>query len=316
MADALVNAIGDVYRYGMRALELYCGIGGFAAAVDGRGVEIVAALDASSHVVETYNRNWQAVARQRNVLQLSHDDFAAYQADLWWMSPPCAPYTRRGNQLDLSDHRTESYLRVVDAIAALRPPIVAMENVEGFADSEARQRLVDVLDGYRVQEWVLCPTRLGVPNKRPRYYLVAATGDFVPAALPAPVVIADWSSFLEEDVDERFVVPDDIVARYGSGFHVIEPGEPYTTCFTGSYGKSWNFTGSYFRRPDGRLRRFTPREVLNFLGFPRDFSFPETFDDRQCYKYAGNSLSVPAVQCALEGVLEGMRSKKVRFPET
>lgn len=290
---------------GMRALELYCGIGGFTAAVGGGlDLEVVAAVDASSHVVETYNRNFEPVARQRNILQMDVEAFAAYDAQLWWMSPPCAPFTRRGLQLDLSDHRTVSYLRVVRAIAALRPAVVAMENVEGFASSQAREQLLTALEGYAITEWVLCPTALGVPNKRPRFYLVAQRD--AQAALRRGEVperpLTAWDDYIESDVDDRYRVPDDILERYGRGFHVLDREEPYTTCFTGSYGKSWNFTGSYLRLPDGGLRRFTPREVLNFLGFDAAFDFPSDFDDRQRYKYAGNSLSLTAVRHVLATV--------------
>lgn len=280
----------------MRALELYCGIGGFAAAAEPLGVEVAAAYDASMHVVATYNRNWRTVARQRDILQMKLADFAAAAADLWWMSPPCAPYTRRGNQRDLEDHRAASYLRVLEVLAVLRPPVVAMENVEGFATSQARERLLTALAGYAVWEGVVCPTSQGIPNKRPRYYLIARADGVTPAPeLPARP-LADWSSYLDPDADvEALRVPPEVVERYGAGFHVMDAGEPYTTCFTGSYGKSWNYTGSYLRMQDGGLRRFSPREVLNFLGFAPEFVFPEEFDLRQRYKYAGNSLSVPVI---------------------
>ena len=288
----------------MRALELYSGIGGFAAAVEGCGIEVVSALDASSHVVQTYNINWPAVARQRNILQMTEADFTRFEADLWWMSPPCAPYTRRGHQLDLADHRTASYLRVVEAITSLKPTVVAMENVEGFAQSAARDRLVEALDGYQIAEWVLCPTEIGVPNKRPRYYLVARRDGRSPHTEVARTEPRSWVEFVEGEVDvERYRVPPDVVAKYGSGFHVVDVEAEYATCFTGSYGKSWNFTGSYLRLADGGLRRFTPREVLNFLGFGAGFEFPAEFNDRQRYKYAGNSLCIAAVQAVLGSVI-------------
>lgn len=294
----------------MRALELYSGIGGFAAAASGIGISVCAALDASSHVVEAYNANFEPVASQRNLLSLSVDDFASFQADLWWMSPPCAPYTRRGNKRDLKDHRAESFLVVIDALRTVRPPAVALENVEGFAESQARDVLLETLRGYEVREWVLCPTELGVPNKRPRYYLVASRDGLRDVAQPAvDSELADWRGYLDGGEEtatmESYRVPDRIVEKYGDGFHVVDESddsESYTTCFTGAYGKSWNFTGSYLRLPDGGLRQFTPAEVLRFLHFPDDFGFPAEFGRRQQWKYAGNSLSVAAVQHVLEGL--------------
>jgi tRNA (cytosine38-C5)-methyltransferase len=41
--------------------------------------------------------------------------------------------------------------------------------------SQSRHRLVHVLKkrGYVFEEWILSPTQFGVPNNRPRYYLIA-----------------------------------------------------------------------------------------------------------------------------------------------
>lgn len=280
----------------VRALELYCGIGGFAAAAADFPIEVVAAFDASQHVVEAYNLNWAPVAKQTNLLSLSPRDFAALEADLWWMSPPCAPYTRRGNRLDLDDHRAASFLRVIEGLREARPPMVALENVEGFAESAARDLLVRTLDGYSITEVVLCPTVLGVPNKRPRYYLAASRVGAVGPVEPDLVELADWRDFVLSGEGEGLTVPPDIASKYGDGFHVMTDDERYTTCFTGSYGKSWNFTGSYVPLGEGRLRQFSPREVLRFLGFGDSFRFPDSLTTRQRHRYAGNSLSVPAVR--------------------
>lgn len=287
-----------------RALELYSGIGGFAAAVEDEAVEIVAAYDASSHVVQAYNRNWEPPSEQRNIMSVSPDDLAGLDADLWWMSPPCAPYTRRGKKRDLDDRRAESFKLVLTCLSEVRPRFVALENVEGFADSQARDALLDALEGYQIVERILCPTELGVPNKRPRYYLVAGREGLTGVTDPrARAELRDWRTYLDPDVDESFRVPVRIVERYGDGFHVMDDDETYTTCFTGSYGKSWNFTGSYLRLDDGGLRRFTPREVRRFLHFPEHFEFPDAHRRKQRWKYAGNSLSVVAVQEILRPIL-------------
>lgn len=278
----------------LRALELYCGIGGFAAATLDRAIDVVAAFDISPHVVDTYNANWAPCAEQRDMLSLDEADLRAVDADLWWMSPPCAPYTRRGKALDLEDHRATSFVHVVGAIARIRPRTVALENVEPFADSAARQLLLDALEGYHVFERVLCPTEVGVPNKRPRYYLVASRDRLRPEP-ELGVRLQEWQSYVDLNVSSEYDVPDAVVQKYGRGFHVMTPDESYTTCFTGSYGKSWNFTGSYMPTARG-LRLFTPCEVVRFLGFPESFTFDAAHHRRQRWKYAGNSLSVDALR--------------------
>jgi DNA (cytosine-5)-methyltransferase 1 len=43
------------------------------------------------------------------------------------------------------------------------------------------------------------------------------------------------------------------------------------------------------------IRKLTPRECLNFQGFPEEFRFPEGMANSHCYMQAGNSVVVPVV---------------------
>ena len=40
------------------------------------------------------------------------------------------------------------------------------------------------------------------------------------------------------------------------------------------------------------IRKLTPRECLNFQGFPKSFKFPETVGQSQRYKQAGNAVTI------------------------
>lgn len=53
----------------------------------------------------------------------------------------------------------------------------------GFEDSSCCDQFLDILDSlrYRFQQYHLTPTQFGVPNARPRYYLIAALGGATPA---------------------------------------------------------------------------------------------------------------------------------------
>lgn len=52
-----------------------------------------------------------------------------------------------------------------------------------------------------------------------------------------------------------------------------------------------------------RIRKLTPKECLNFMGFPKDFSFPEKMADSHKYKQAGNSVVVPVVKRIAEEII-------------
>jgi site-specific DNA-cytosine methylase len=288
----------------VKVLELFSGIGGCAAAL-GDGHEVVGALDISSHVLQAYRLNFAHPTRQANLGALSARELDAYGADTWWMSPPCQPYTTRGLQNDLDDHRAASLVHLLGCLRELTPARVAMENVAGFVGSRAQELMTRTLDelGYEVRERVLCPTELGVPARRPRYYLVASREGLrePPELEHRPRRLAE---FLEEDPDDGLWVPPEILAKHGRGMRVLDPEDPDEVCntFTGAYGKTWRSAGSYLRFGE-RVRRFSASEILATLGFPAGYAFPPEFTRRQRYKYVGNSLSVVAVREALRPLM-------------
>ena len=85
----------------MRCLELYCGIGGFAVAAQQLGWQVVRAVDINQRAAEVYRHNFDHVLETRTIESLSTSDLSATEADLWWMSPPCQPFTARGQRRDI-----------------------------------------------------------------------------------------------------------------------------------------------------------------------------------------------------------------------
>lgn len=289
----------------LRALELFAGIGGFAAAV-GSHADIVGAVDISSHVLEVHRHNFPHPTAQKNLATLKASELTAYAADLWWMSPPCQPYTVRGNQQDLQDHRAASFLNILEILPAALPAHLAMENVQGFHGSQARQRLLETLDalGYKVAELMLCPTQLGVPAKRERYYLVASRESLLTPKTPLSTSRTMLADYLEDDPSPELFIDPALVEKHGPGMRILDIHDPHAqaNCFTSAYAKTFRFSGSFLRHPDGRVRHASPREVLSTLHFPDTFEFPETMTRRQQYKYAGNSLSVLAMREVLRRI--------------
>ena len=268
-------------------LELYCGIGGVAAAV-GEAAEVVAAFDVDRVGLGVYRANFPHRAEVRTLESVGADELAALAADVWTLAPPCQPYTRRGRGRDVDDPRARSLLALLGRIAEARPPYLFLENVPGFARSRMHGRLRETLDaaGYRVAERLLCPSELGVPNRRRRLYLVAA-GPFAEplrtaglpgtepngappssthphparAARPDPPRLARSESpldarpdppltaYLDASPDPGLAMDPDLVRRYRHALDVVDPDDPaaVTACFTSAYGRSPVRSGSYLR---------------------------------------------------------------------
>jgi site-specific DNA-cytosine methylase len=94
------------------------------------------------------------------------------------MSPPCQPYTSLSGQADAKDPRSKALSHIFTHVlpSLPEPPLyLAVENVPAFLWSEGRKMVVAALRrlNYDIEEFELCPTLFGVPNKRRRYFLIA-----------------------------------------------------------------------------------------------------------------------------------------------
>lgn len=187
---------------------------------------------------------------------------------------------------------------MIELFESVNPPALAMENVEGFLKSDARTLLFERLrqQGYEFHEAIICPTELGIPNRRPRYYLVASR-EGLGELDSSPVGHRPLRDYLDESPASDLWIDAENVAQYGHGFDIVDPNDDdaVSACFTSAYGKSWIYSGSYLRTEDG-IRRFSPEEVARLMQFPASFSIPAGIERRKAYKYIGNSLAIEVVR--------------------
>jgi DNA (cytosine-5)-methyltransferase 1 len=54
------------------------------------------------------------------------------------------------------------------------------------------------------------------------------------------------------------------------------------------------------------IRKLTPRECFNIMGFPKNFKLPADLSDASLYKQAGNSVVVPVIKRIAEKILEAL----------
>jgi site-specific DNA-cytosine methylase len=286
----------------------------------GTNVRVAAAYDQSHVALDVYRLNFPGhAAREKNLERFELAELLDGGSDLWWLSPPCQPYSVRGRRRDLDDPRARSLTHLLELFARLPaaglPRYLAVENVAGFAQSRARELLTGLLGqrGYQFRERLFCPTELGVPSRRLRYYLTASRHGLMPRRSP-PCQSRPLQSYLDPQIDAdppaELLCSPQLLASFEAGMRILDPADQsaYTTCFTAAYGKSLMHAGSYLRCPTG-VRRFAPAEIAHLLGFPATFHFPEGLPQRKRWHLLGNSLSVTVVREVLRDLPE------LAFPE-
>ena len=292
----------------MRILEFFCGIGSVAEAA-GTAHEIVGAIDINEFALRVYKANFSHPTFQKEITSLSDSALTEFECDLWWMSPPCQPFTRRGLQKDLEDARTQPLLRLIEAIKTVRPANIALENVIGFETSQTFQLLKDTLqqNGYHFDTIKLCSSELGLPNLRPRFFVLASRDTHPKLVAPKPTgATLDLSNFLDTTAQAKrwqddLWVDETKLDTYLDAINIVTPSDNVTRCFTSAYGRSIVRSGSYLKT-EQRFRRFSPSEVARILGLPETFVLPDELSTQQLWSLLGNSVSVRAAKYIIDSI--------------
>lgn len=287
---------------GWRALEFFAGIGGFAAAVNGQ-FPISAAYDINEHAGKWYRSQYPHPYRHQSIDGLKVKEIIEHKANMWWLSPPCQPFTQKGKRLDLDDNRNKGFLNLLKLFAQVGPKIIAMENVPGFIGSHSHRLFQSEIEqkGYSLTELCLCPSELGIPNQRRRYYAIAAatpisvTWDKGPSRRVGDFIQSHFHS------DPQLQIKPDLLDRFQQGMHICDSDSQITRCFTAGYGRNWVKSGSYLRYPQG-IRLFHPLEVAALLGHSLN-QIPAELSYRQAWKLLGNGLSGFAMRVIVRGLI-------------
>jgi DNA (cytosine-5)-methyltransferase 1 len=280
-------------RVSLHVLEFFSGLGGWREALGAEAV-VAAAYDISPLAVATYELNHGHRPITKELAAVSAEEVRRHGADTWAMSPPCQPFCRMGNRRDLEDPRSRAFLHLMDLFAAEPPERLVLESVEGFLGSGAHALLTRRLEeaGFHRLEFRLCPTQFGIPNLRPRAFVVASRRPLAARALPvcAPGTLAPY---LDAEEDPALYLPPDL--RHLPGLDLVRRDSARTACFIGGYGQRFVGGGSFLETERG-IRRFSVAEVARLLGWPTTPRFPEALKAEARYKLLGNGLSLPVAR--------------------
>ncbi|KAF2070693.1 hypothetical protein CYY_007994 [Polysphondylium violaceum] len=324
----------------LRVLEFYSGIGGMHYSLIEAGVpfQVLQSYDINTNAILNYKHTFKKQTNQKNIESLSVEELSAYKSNAWLMSPPCQPFTRQGLQKDDQDNRTNSFFHLLDIMKQMQTPpeYILIENVFGFESSNTRDTLIETLKllNYSFQEFHLSPQSFGLPNQRLRYFCIAKrsgtifTGDdlikykdqvlldHIPGythtkSMEECNAISYYldSNLSEKESLEKYGVPNDLLLSKGMLFDIKTIDQKTSNCFTRSYGKFVEGTGSILQLDQSKsaiaddpqsllnlkLRYFSPKEITRLHGFPESFTFSPNFSNVQCFRLIGNSLNVKIV---------------------
>jgi len=254
-------------------IDVFAGCGGLSLGLMRAGWKGLFALEKDTFAFQTIEANFLSEGARFNYAWPAwldkqaggvEDFLARYSAhvaalrgkvDLLAGGPPCQGFSSAGRR-KLTDPRNSLVDRYLELVDALEPRMVLLENVRGFTydfksasgeDKRAGRNFASKLKArlrrnYVVRTTVLRASEFGVPQQRPRFFLVGFRRDywgntppnpfqsvrarcatFLNArGLPAVATAADALSDLEVESNGLIDCPD------SKGYQAIKGGEPRT----------------------------------------------------------------------------------------
>jgi len=180
----------------MKAVDLFCGAGGFTLAAKRLGIRVLAAVDSDPHACATYRLNFiehkkiRPKLYDKDILSLDPQTMLedlglkAGDIDIVMGGPPCQGFsTHRFKDTGVDDRRNELLRRYFDFIEALKPKTFIVENVSGLLWQRHEKHLNDFYNlartaGYEVHEpKILNARNFGVPQNRKRVFILGKRPD-------------------------------------------------------------------------------------------------------------------------------------------
>ena len=232
---------------------------------------------------------------------------------------PCQAFSHAGKKMGFEDTRGTLFFDVARIIKEKKPKMLLLENVKGLVSHDKGNTLKTILAaldeiGYVVTYKVLYAKDFGVPQNRPRIYLVCIRKDlkFTFEFPEHKVKKTRLGDILEEKVDPKYTISDKLWSYLknrkeeqqakgnGFGYSLFDEESEYVSTISARYGKDGSEI--LIKQKGKNPRKLTPRECARLQGFPDSMEIKVS--DTQFYKQMGNSVAVPVISYIAKAMLD------------
>lgn len=309
-----------------RFIDLFAGIGGFRIAMQDCGGECVYSSEWDEKAQKTYYQNFGEmpfgdITKEYNK-RLIPDNF-----DVLCAGFPCQAFSIAGYRRGFEDTRGTLFFDVAEIIRRKRPKAVYLENVKNLYthdDGRTFQVIKNTLEelGYVVYHKVMnAMDYANVPQNRERIFIVCFNPETVPNYAefvfpekePLTRTIHDCIDYGNKDpklfygdsmghIEEirAGVVSKDTIYQWRRQY-VRENKSNVCPTLTANMGTGGHNVPLILTN-DG-IRKLSPKECLNFQGYPDNYTFPINIADSAKYKQAGNSVVVPLIRKVCKNII-------------
>lgn len=310
---------------------LFSGIGGIEIGFEGAGYEILWSNENDENCIKTYRHNFNHRLFSENIAKINFKKVKP--VDVLVGGFPCQAFSVAGYRKGFKDERGNLFFQICRAIDELKqkPKALMLENVKnlkGHDKGKTARVITNSLRelGYSVF-WNIFNTSVhtDIPQNRERTFIICFSNEsdweFEPNRKTCSRIFNDhlplskskkkrkFRELLENrEVEKKFYYKQDAYMYKDLKREIRSKDTVYqwrrvyvrknksNECptLTANMGTGGHNVPLILDGPG--IRKLTPRECLNFQGFPRSFKFPDTVPQSQRYKQAGNAVTVNLIE--------------------
>lgn len=311
-------------------LSFFAGIGGIDIGFEQAGFNVVYANEFDKYAKQTYEYNIKGLEVDlKDIKDVDPNNLP--NCDVIFGGFPCQAFSIAGKRQGFQDQlgRGLLFFEMARIIQVKKPRVVFLENVKNLVSHDKGNTINTIVNvlvelGYKVDYKVMNASEYGnIAQNRERIYIVAFKykKDFERFQFPEKIKLTNTikDNLISKKVDERFYYTDNskiypqIVNEITNTNTIYQWRRKYVrenksnlcptlTANMGTGGHNVPLIKTRYG-----IRKLTPKECINFQGFPKYYEFPDGMSLAQSYKQAGNSVCVPVVKRIAQNILKAIK---------
>ena len=299
-------------------IDLFAGIGGFRIALQSLGGKCVFSSEWDANAQKTYFYNFGEIPygdiTKESIKNCIPDGF-----DVLCAGFPCQAFSIAGYRKGFEDTRGTLFFDVAEIIKRKRPKAVFLENVKNLYTHDNGKTFAVIKAtleelGYVVYHKVMNSMEYAnIPQNRERIFIVCFDPNQVknhhqfsfPERTELTHTIHDCidpeindkalfygAKFIHYEELKRDMVSMDTIYQWRRQY-VRENKSNVCPTLTANMGTGGHNVPLILTKYG--IRKLSPKECINFQGYPKEYQFPTSIANSAKYKQAGNSVVVPLI---------------------
>lgn len=307
-------------------IDLFAGIGGFRIALQSLGGKCVFSSEWDANAQKTYFYNFGEIPygdiTKESIKNCIPDGF-----DVLCAGFPCQAFSIAGYRKGFEDTRGTLFFDVAEIIKRKRPKAVFLENVKNLYTHDNGKTFAVIKAtleelGYVVHHKVMNSMEYAnVPQNRERIFIVCFDPNQVknhhqfsfPERAELTHTIHDCidpeindkalfygAKFIHYEELKRDMVSMDTIYQWRRQY-VRENKSNVCPTLTANMGTGGHNVPLILTKYG--IRKLSPKECINFQGYPKEYQFPTSIANSAKYKQAGNSVVVPLITKVCQNII-------------